>query len=293
MRAFRFIVRYPDGRVEDYTIESERLLIGTGAHCDIRLPVDQGSIEHVAVSMAATTVVVEALSFEPPPTINGLPMAQRSQLLPNSVLGISQVQIQIAIVDVERATKTVEKKKEKTSPLVIVIGLVALPIGLYMLLAGGEPSIAPSPPKQVPPLWGDPITTCPQTNKQQALALANDQYALAVARRERRAFKVQEGVRAVPQFETAGACFETAGQMEAAKECKEAAEKLRKQVSEDFHSHRVRMEHSISVKDVETAAAEVRILMAFTEGLQGDYVNWLSALDRDLQLKYGSSLKGK
>lgn len=293
MRAFRFFVRYPDGRTEEYTIESERLLIGTGAHCDIRLPVDQGSIEHVAVSMAATTVVVEALSFEPPPTINGSPMSQRSQLLPNSILGIAQVQIQIAIVDVEQATKAVEKKKEKTSPLIIVIGLAAIPIGMYLLLAGGEQPIAPAPPKEVPALWGDPIMTCPQTNKQQALALANDQYALALARRERRAFKVQEGVRAVPQFETAAACFEVAGELGAAKECKEAAETLRKQVSEDFHSHRVRMEHSISVADVTTAAAEVRILMAFTEGLQGEYVNWLSALDRDFQLKYGSDLKGK
>ena len=35
------------------------------------------------------------------------------------------------------------------------------------------------------------------------------------------------------------------------------------------------------------ARREVRILMQFTEGKQGDYVTWLSNLDRKLKLKLG------
>ena len=49
MKALRFLVRYPDGRGEELTIEADRVLIGSGAHCEIRLPVDQAAMEHVLV----------------------------------------------------------------------------------------------------------------------------------------------------------------------------------------------------------------------------------------------------
>lgn len=285
MKALKFLVRYPDGRAEEFTIDAERVLIGSGAHCDIRLPVDQAAMEHVSVSMGPASALAEARAFEPPPTINGSPF-QRSQLLPDAILGIGQVQMTVAVVEVAEKQGLTPRKQEKTSPMTYILAAVAVPLSLYVIFSDSGSGGTEPAPTEVPALWGDPITACPQSGSQ-ALALAEDQRVLAIARRERRPFHVQDGVRAVPLFETAAACFKAAGEDKAAKQTAEDAAKLREDVAEDYRTHRVRLEHALSVSDWRTVQIETRVLLAFLEGQQNDYVTWLSNLDRKLQLKYG------
>ena len=134
MKALKFLVRYPDGRAEDFTIDAERVLIGSGAHCDIRLPVDQAAMEHVSVSMGPASAVAEARAFEPPPTINGSPF-QRSQLLPDAILGIGQVQMTIAVVEIAEKQGLTPRKQEKTSPLTYILAAVAVPLSLYVIFS--------------------------------------------------------------------------------------------------------------------------------------------------------------
>jgi hypothetical protein len=286
VKALRFLVRYPDGRGEELTIEAERVLIGSGAHCEIRLSVDQAAMEHVAISMGPASALAEARAFEPPPTINGSPF-QRAQLLPDAILGVGQVQMTVAVIEIAEKQGLAPRKQEKTSPATYVLAAIAIPLSLYVILSDSDTQDGEPPPTEVPALWAEPITSCPQGGKEQARALANDQNVLALARRERRPFHVQDGVRAVPLFETAAACFEAAGDPTAAREAAEAGKKLRLEVDEDYRTHRVRLEHAISVSDWRTAQVEARVLLAFTDGLQGEYVTWLSNLDRKLQLKYG------
>ena len=38
MRVLKFQTRHVTGQIEQLSIESERVLIGSGAHCEIRLP---------------------------------------------------------------------------------------------------------------------------------------------------------------------------------------------------------------------------------------------------------------
>ncbi len=286
MKALKFLVRYPDGRSEDFTIDADRVLIGSGAHCEIRLSVDQAALEHVAVSMGPTSALAEARAFEPPPTINGSPF-QRSQLMPDAILGIGQTQMTVAVIEVASKEGLVEKKKEKTSPMTYVLAIVAVPLSLYVILSNaGSGNNAPMP-KEVPELWGPPIVSCPQSGREQALAMAHDKRILALSRRERRPFHVQDGVKAVPLFETAAACFKVAKEDELSKESANAGAKLRKDVADDYRTHRVRLEHALSVSDWPTVQTEVWVLLAFTEGLQHQYVTWLSNMDRKLQLKYG------
>jgi hypothetical protein len=110
---------------------------------------------------------------------------------------------------------------------------------------------------------------------------------MAEAKRERRPFHVQDGVAAVPLFETASACFRAAGQAAAAGDLASAASTLRTKVNEDYRAHQVRLEHALTVNDLATAQKEVQVLRAFTEGKVGPYVVWLSNLDRKLQLIRG------
>jgi hypothetical protein len=98
---------------------------------------------------------------------------------------------------------------------------------------------------------------------------------------------VQDGVAAVPLFETAAACYRAGGETKSAEDAASAGKELRDDVGEDYRTHQVRLEHALAVNDWPTVQKEVRVMLAFTEGKQGDYVTWLSNLDRKLQLKYG------
>jgi hypothetical protein len=285
MQVLKFDVRFPDGRVEELRLDSDRATIGSGGHCEIRLPVDQAAVEHVAIQLTPGGVFAEARTFQPPPTVNGSPFT-RTQLVPGSVLGVGQVQIYATAAEIMGADGA-QKKEQKTSPLTIVMALVVMPLALWMIFQdeGGEGvGVAP---KEIPELWDAPTTTCTVQGKEGALSRAWAQFAKAASKQERRPFHIPDGVQAVPSYEESAACFQAGGDIEQAKRVSATGAKLRKDVAEDFRTHRVRLEHAIATKKYETAQKEVKVLLAFLDGKEGDYVNWLSALERKLRLKYG------
>jgi hypothetical protein len=283
----RFQIRYPNGQVEQLQVEAERVLIGSGAHCEIRLPVDQASMEAVRVQRGAAGVYAEALSFDPPPTINNTPFSQ-APLQAESILGVGQVQIYVSLSEEGRGATTVAKKEQKSNPVLLFLCMVGTIAGSYFFIFDqGEPGPA-AQPKEVPDLWDAPVTACARTSSaEQAIAVARDKESIADARRERRPFHAQDGVAAVPLYETAAACFRQGGDAASAAESANEAATLRKEMYDDYKTHRVRLEHALSIQDLVTSRKEVRTLLAFLEGRQGDYVTWLSNLDRKLKLKVG------
>jgi len=131
------------------------------------------------------------------------------------------------------------------------------------------------------------VTTCTYAGPQ-ALAYARERMAVADAKRERRPFHVQDGVQAVPIYETAAACFRSGGDPGSGALAEDSARFLRREMTDDFRTRRVRLEHALNIEDNVSAQKEVRVLLQFTEGKSGDYVTWLSNLDRKLKLKVGA-----
>lgn len=287
-RVLRFQIRLHTGQVEQLNVEAERVLIGSGAHCEIRLPIDQARSEHVLVELGPAGVFARALAFDPPPTINNIPF-QQAPLAPGAALGVGGCQILVELteqVPVEGATK---KQQKKSSPLLLIAMLVMIPaLGYTFFFDDANDTGQAPPPRQIPELWDKPVTTCPQTDREQALAVARERIALADAKRERRPFHVQDGVQAVPIYETVAACFRFGGDTASANLAEESAKFLRHDIMDDFRTRRVRLEHSLSVEDYVSAQKEVRILLQFTEGKSGEYVQWLSNLDHTLKLKLGA-----
>jgi hypothetical protein len=284
----RVQIRQPSGQVDPLLIESERVLIGSGAHCEIRLPLDQAAVEHVQILVRGAGVFVQVLSFQPPPTINTVPFTQ-GPLPPDAVLGIGQFQLTVALTNENFGGGAVVQKKKKSqgaSPLSL-IALLMIGAGAYFLFFNDEQSAAQTMPREAPELFGPPLEACPQKGATQALALARERQTVADAKRERRPFHVQDGIAAVPVYELAAACYRQAGAQAEAADAASAAAALRREVNDDYRTHRVRLEHSLATKDLESARREVRLLLLFTEGKQGDYVSWLSNLDRTLKLKLG------
>lgn len=286
MSFLRFQIRHPTGQVEHLNVDGERVLVGSGAHCEIRLPIDQCAVEAVLVQRSASGVFAQALSFEPPPTINNAPFSQ-APLQSESALGVGQVQIFVTISDALGGEAVIAKKQQKTSPFTLVLVALCAIAGAYYFLMTDPEKGPTAQPTQVPDLWDTPVAACPQSAPEQAMARARESAAVADARRERRPFHVQDGVAAVPLYEVASVCFRQGGDQAAAAESANRAAALRAEMQQDFRTHRVRLEHLLSVKDWVSSRREVRTLLAYMEGKSGEYVTWLSNLDRNLKLKVG------
>jgi hypothetical protein len=65
MSVLRFDIRHADGRAESLLLDADRVLIGSGAHCEIRLPLDQAAVEHVLIEAPGGIVRAQARAFEP------------------------------------------------------------------------------------------------------------------------------------------------------------------------------------------------------------------------------------
>jgi hypothetical protein len=284
MSIIRFEIRYADGGNEVATVEGERALIGHGAHCDVRLPIDQAASEHVAVQVVGGTIRIESKAFEPAATVNGMPFAT-IPISPELPLTVGTTRIFISLVETTlRRNSPAQKGKSEaaTSPLVQALGIVVIVAGGYTLLPTDPPKVPI--PVDVPDLFSGPAPTC-EMAPDQALASAAARLDIAQADRERSPFVVKDGVRAVQLFETAAVCFRRGGAATQAADATNAAQQLRESITLDFRARRVRLEHLLAVGDYELAGRDVRVLRTLTESQQGPWVNWLAGIDQLVKQK--------
>jgi hypothetical protein len=286
VQGLRFSVRMPDGRNEVLTVDSDKVLVGSGAHCEIRLPAEHASVEHLEITMSVGAVYAQARAADRLPLLNGVEFMQ-SPVLPGSVISIGGCQMEVAVVEISDNPQVIKKKQEKTSPVTYLALILAIPLAGWLILDDDGEKGPPKMPKDPPALWAKAAATCPVSDVDEASAVASDKWVSAEGKAERRPFRVQDGVQAVPLYEAAAACFDAAGKTDEAASAKEAGTQLRRKVNEDYRAHQVRLEHALNVKDLATAQKEVKILRAFTEGLAGQYVDWLAVVERQIQLKLG------
>lgn len=287
MAALEFRIRTADGKVEQLVVDADCALVGSGAHCEIRIAAEHAAPEHLEVELTAAGPFGRALALDPPPMLNGAPFTQ-GPLLDGSVVSFGPVELRVAAVDAASAgVRVVHRTKEKSNPLVYLLAAVAVPASLYVIFSDEADDLDTTVPTDAPALFAAAQAACPQADADQAAAIARDKLAIADAKRERRPFHVQDGVAAVPLFELAAACLAVAHDDDGARDARDAAAALRRSMEEDYRTHRVRLEHAVSIQDWPTAHREVRVLRALLENKQGAYVGWLSNLDRKLQLKYG------
>jgi hypothetical protein len=281
MSLIQFDIRYPNGQREAIVVEGQRALIGSGSHCDVRLPMDQAAYEHVRVESIGNTLRAEAVAENPPATINNMPLTQ-SPLAADSVLGVGNVRIFVGHVsDIMEGAQLSAAKNKQSSPVVHVALIAGFAAAVYMLLAEPDNEIAP-PPTQAPTLFSEANATCPQSNPIQAVALGQEQLDIANGKRERMPFFVADGVTAVGLYQVAAACFKVGGVASQAEEAKEAATSLSKTLSDDFRARQLRLTYSLKVGDYPLAKQDVSVLRAMTDGKKGPYMEWLAKAAKQL-----------
>ncbi len=273
------------GRTESFTVDAERVRIGSAAYCEVRLSHGEAAPLHLVLEDGGPLGLrAEVVAATPPATVGGV-VLESGVLPPSAVIQIGSAQLALAALG-GAVVGAGPVTKQKTSPVTLVAAVIAVPLGLAQLSLPEDEEEMVSKHKP-PALFASAAPTCPQTEPTAALALASEQRDLAFAKRERRPFRASDGVRAVELYRMTAACFRAGGNSPLAEHADRDAAALERDLDESYRTHRVRLEHALSTKNYTAAQLEVRALRDLTSDHPGDYTSWLQSLSRRLGLRQG------
>jgi hypothetical protein len=273
---FRFRLLHPDGRQESLVVDAERALIGSAAHCEVRLAPDLVAHEHVEVYVNDGTVqfATRALGLASGlPTLDGATTGEglwRS----GSVLTLGGVEMSVDVVDMGTA-----KAKPPFWALLALLPIAILTVTAVVFARPNGNRLPPLPP--APELLPQKaMAVCTNVAADQRVALANEKNRIALAKRERSPFSPQDGFEAVAYFEYAASCYRASSMGPEAQQAEHSADVLREKLDEDYRVRRVRLEHAYHVHDTPAVKRELSVLIPMTSSHRGPYTEFLAALDR-------------
>ncbi|HVH48140.1 MAG TPA: FHA domain-containing protein [Labilithrix sp.] len=282
MEELHFTIQHPDGRLERSIVQSPRTLIGSGAHCDVRLSPDQASFEHVVIETTPNGARVQHLTASPQATLDGAPFAVAP--LGHSAL----LRLGMTTLTIERTIAPANAKRERVGAGAIaklaLLGVLICAVAVVAKLP--KPEVGP-PPSTLPDVFASGSTECPRVDAAEARAVAEESLALADGARERSPFQPREAIAAVKAYELAAACFRSAGNASRAEELIAVARDLEEDTRIELRARRVRLERMLQVQDSEIARQDVVVLRALTHGQHGDYVTWLAKIEQELKVQKG------
>ena len=275
-----FEMTYETGKMERIEVEANRILVGSGAHCDLRLAPEVAIWEHLVLTDEGGVLVARLLPNATNATLDG-DVLRHGQLADGSRITIGDVSIVYRLV---KSTSGVKKKKGPRFAL--LLGGLFVPAALFVAFHARSDT-GFGPPQKVPLPLGDVTRTCPATTREQARVLAHEKETAAAAKRQRWKFYTRDGVEAVVLFEQAAACQAASGDEEASKSTSAYAASMRAGVLQEFQVYRVRLERALERDDAKVALQQVKFLreMLFTRDIDDDYVRWLTILQRKLEAR--------
>jgi len=279
-------VRHADGTRQKLTVDSATALVGSGSHCEVRLPAEDAAVEQLRFSNDAGGVFGQVRSLERNVTLNGVPFVE-GRLLPGSVLAVGRVELTVAVVETLVARGQAKQKRDSSRQASYALAILGFPLGFYLLLSQKSSDAALPNEVEPPPLFAAASSVqCPETEHDAALAVAAEERRRAETARERAPFSGQDAVNAVVAFRRSAACFTRADAPERASDSVQQADALERDVQTEFHLHRVRLERALVTKSYEEARTEVRLLLSYIGRHSGAYANWLLSLDRRIELQF-------
>jgi hypothetical protein len=273
----RLSIRQPDGQTNELTVDAQRVLVGSGAQCEVRLGPDVADAEHLVVLVHEGVVYAQVTSQRGGVKLSGVPF-MKGRVDPGSVLTIGQVQLEVALVD-----RAAEKKKSSAAAYAVVVMLFGVICFALLKKKGADSAIPPAP--KAPDLFTATAAVCPQKARESAQRLGADLTSLAESKRERSPFYPQSGVVAVPLYRQAAACMTTAGDARSAAILSQEADALSRRVNDAFTVSRLRLERAIKSQDWETMYQEVVSQKSFISVPAPAYTTWLNEVEHRSTIK--------
>jgi hypothetical protein len=280
-------IRQSDRKSRDVSVDAERALIGSAAYCEVQLAQEDAAPEHLLLEVRGDAVIGHARCLRPEPLLNGVPFLD-GRILPDSVLRIGTVEMTVTAAAADG--KVQSPKEDQSRVRIFAFAMLALTAAVYVVTNDGRAAPLAAPP-EAPALWSatDDVS-CPRHDAEAAASSAETLRLGASGKRERSPFSPQDGVSAVPLYRRASACLDSIGKPSEAQEAAADAERLRDQMDAQYRIHRVGLERTLIDQDWEGARRHIHVLLSFLGGRSGEYVEWLSNIDRRLQVKTGAAV---
>jgi hypothetical protein len=279
-------LRHADGTRQKLTVDSATALVGSGSHCEVRLPQEDAAVEQLRISTDAAGVFGQVRSLERNVTLNGAPFVE-GRLLPGSVLAVGRVELTVAVLETRVTQGQAKQKRDSSRQASYALAVLGFPLGFYLLLSQRNSEAALPSEVEPPPLFAAASSVqCPEAEHDAALAVGAEERRRAETARERAPFSGQDAVNAVVAYRRSAACFTRADAPERASDSVHQADALERGVQTEFHVHRVRLERALATKSYEEARTEVRLLLSYIGRHSGAYANWLLSLDRRIELQF-------
>jgi hypothetical protein len=273
MKGVRFDIQHANGSMDAVVVEGASIRIGHGAHCEVRLAVDEAAPEHVLIESDGTRLVARSLA-SPPPRLDGVPMSA-APLTNGCVLEVNGVRITVSLLQGAAAEGTGRRSR--------IVLLASLTMALSMVtlyVSQRRDGAAKANPEPKADLFAEPPARCPRSLPQEALALANYDLAIADARAERHPFFPGDGPGAVEQYDAAAVCFRAAGREDVADAIADTSRALRASIVADFRARTLRLDYSVRTNDKELVKTDLAALLTLTESRRGPYHQYLVELER-------------
>ena len=181
------LVRHADGRDQRLHVESQSALIGSAAHCEVRLPLDQAAGEHVLLLREGESVTAEARCSSPAPTLDGTPL-RVARLDVGSVLALAETRIYVSLAKSTAGRTARETRRKWAVRTVLALIAAAGALGLGKIGVGADPALPTATAPSPPPLWSATLRVCRAPNAAEAFRRAERLAARAHAKHLRGPF---------------------------------------------------------------------------------------------------------
>ena len=263
----------PDGTEASLLVDAERASVGSGSHCEVKLPIELVPREIVVLQIQGDRVRFHVTAPQPLCRLSGRVVSE-GELGPQDLLEVGPIKLAVAAVDLGKVRARFPIELAAMIPVAFAIILTAI--------WTQRPTVeGPPRPPPAPSLFTDGAAGCPSSEALEAAHLGKSKLKLALTMRERGPFAPQDAVSSVKLFEGAATCFGAAHDEEAASAARRDAAEQRKQLEEEYLLRRTRLEHAALESDSPSVARELRVLIPMTSHMEsGVYVDWLRQLSR-------------
>ena len=271
---------------------SGSMLVGSGSHCDVRLLPEEAAAEQLVFELREDSIYARSLSTDGS-VLQAGERFDEGYLAAGAILTLGELVLRVGLrSEHKRASAKADSALQTT--LTRVVLMAAISVGLYKLMYPDTQLGVLDRVVAAPRLFSDSeAAQCSVQDANEALFQAQRYRLEASLRHERAPFYARDGVASVGLYRDAEACFRTAGRDADADRVAKTQKKLRADLEDEFHVRQVRLERFLSLKKHDQAQQEVYVLQSFVHHRDGEYVQWLAAVQRELNARFASVARNR
>jgi hypothetical protein len=286
----RFLVERPGLEPEELDVDAGQALIGSGAHCEVRLEARDAAAEQLLVSATPTELTAISRSVSPPTLLDGAPFV-RGSIAEGAVFSIGECRVRVDRQRAEASGRDAASERRPRYSLLAALGLLLAALGTTLLIEPAPTGVLPPRP-DIPPLYSlSEAQPCARTAPDQAQRLGRELWESARVKQERSPYHLKDAMAAVILFQRAAACFEQAAAPASVARAEREFERLLLQLAADYHRHQVLLERALERGDWRTMQREAAALCDLLGDRQPEYTNWLGNVVRLAELMVAKSTK--